>query len=97
MRVHQAALVVFALVTGCTEQPTHEVTAQVTSITPRVSRWYADQATVVFHSRNGVVGEKSLPIKLIRCEVGDKVLAWEQGLSLQLDGRACVNSLAPHK
>ncbi len=79
-----------SMIVACSPQPKQNTTAQVISITSRVSRWKPNQFLVEFRSPDGSTAAKLIPAPLIQCQVGDIVVASVQGINLEVDEKACL-------
>lgn len=88
--LHASLILIGTALASCYEQPARKLTATVVDIAPRVSRWHADEVLVTARSSDGLTGEKAVNVALLTCRVGDRVEATARGISLTLDGRACV-------
>jgi hypothetical protein len=90
MRHTKELFVAVMFLASCQRQPEREVSASVISISPRVSRWHANEALVIYQSADGLMGKKTIPVSAIRCKVGDTVRAHASGISLRMDEQACL-------
>lgn len=89
MRAAFCLLTTLLMQAGCKEQPQRYVSATVTDIAPRVSRWKGDRLLITARSHDGLVGSMLIDAVRLRCRVGDRVKARERGVALSLDKQAC--------
>jgi len=92
MRAGSFVLLVPVMVSaGCAEQPSRQTAAVVVDISHGLEpRWDADKVQITARSSDGLVTEKSIPLAMLKCRVGDTVKATAQGVTLTLDDRACI-------
>jgi hypothetical protein len=84
-------LVTMSALAGCDEQPSRRTSAVVVDIAHGLRpKWDTDKVQIAARSRDGLMTEKSVPLAMLKCRVGDTVKATAQGLALTLDDRACV-------
>ena len=84
-------LVAATVLVGCTEQPVHQTSAVVVNIATGLRpKWDTDKVQVTARSLDGLVTVKDVPLAQLKYHVGDTVRASVQGITLTLDGRACI-------